>query len=538
MDISVTDDHKFLLLRNMNEFELESVQHYFTKEPDDAWVVKKKNPWIETKREFVNRFGMVPIGLWMELFKYARQCNVFLNFAPEIDELIQDNKLSFDIFKYYTDSLFENAYNDKGVKISPRRYQLEGIFKLLKFRKCCVEVTTSGGKTMMAYVLYKFLRDVKHTKKCLYIVPNKNLATQSFDKFKTYEKWVQGSGDYNMAYLFSGMKKAERKMLENHDLLFATFQSLNNKDKSFFEDYDVVMVDESHHASSDSIKKILHKCVNAKYVFGVTGTFPKEGSFNNFTIQSYIGPLVYTLTAFELINIEKAATPIHVVNTYLDYATDTEKKALYDARKLKDGEDVNSGSRLLKQEQNFVNNNYNRLSYICGLANKSKFNTLILFNDVNEGKGYGRKIFDYLKENSDKNVYYADGQTDAKTRDYYNEQMELDMEGQTVIVGSYGTYSEGLDISNIGVIILAQGFKSENILRQSIGRGMRLGANKDKVVMFDIIDDLRFSGDPEDKEHIKYNYMWKHHLERNKIYQKQQFPVYEQTISFKTEKLF
>lgn len=532
MDVRVTDDNKFLLLQNLNNFELETVQTFFTKEPEKSFYLKKTNPWIVTKHEFLNRFGMLPIGLWAELLKYAKQHNVTLNFDPAINDLIQDQKLKLETFQYYTDSLFENAYNDKGEKISVRSYQIEGVFNLLKYRRCCVEVTTSGGKTMMAYVLFKFLRDVKNIKKCLYIVPNRNLATQSFDKFQVYENWVDGKRDYKSAYLVGGMNKKEKAAVEGHDLLFATYQILGTKDAKFFEDYELVFVDESHHAQAKSYKTILNKCKNAKYVFGVTGTFPKEGSYDKFTIESYIGPLVYTLTAFDLINIEHAATPIHVINTYLDYATQEEKKALYEARKMKDKEDSTSGSRLYKQEQAFVNNNYNRLKYICTLAQKSKYNTLILFNDVNEGKGYGRKLYDYIKEHTDKNVFYADGHTDAKVREYYNEQMELDKEGRTVMVGSYGTYSEGIDISNIGVIILAQGFKSENTLRQSIGRGMRLGANKDKVVMFDIIDDLRYSGDAKDKEWLRYNYLWKHHQERNKIYNEQRFPVYEQKVSF------
>lgn len=300
-------------------------------------------------------------------------------------------------------------------------------------------------------------------------------------------------------------------------------------------------VSNCHHSQAKSIRNILHKCSNKKYCFGVTGTFPKEDTFDRFTIESFIGPLVYKLTAFELINKEKFATPIHIVNTILDYATDEEKKALYEARKMKDSEDTTAGSRLLKQEQGFVNNNYNRLKFICELARKAKFNTLILFNDVNGGEGYGKKMYNYIKENTDKTVYYADGDTDKKNRDYFNQMMEQDTEGQTVIVGSYGTYSEGLDISNIGVIILSQSFRSDFILRQAIGRGMRRGENKDKVVLFDIIDDLKWADpadDPEIVKKIKYNYLWKQHNERTKTYKEQLFPVYEQKVSFKSEKLF
>ena len=537
MQVTITDDNKFLILRNLNNYELNSVREFFTKEPDNSWVVKKKNPWFETKTSFLNNFGMLPIGLWTELVRYAYLKNVRLDFDPKINEILQDTKIEFNTFKYYVDGLFEKAVDENGNSVEMRSYQLEGVFKLLKFRKACVEVTTSGGKTLMSYILFKFLRDVKQVKKTLYIVPNKNLAVQSYEKYDKYEDWVQGSHNYLPAYLCGDMPKKQREKVPNADVLFATYQSLANiKENEFFDKFDSVIVDECHHSRASTIKKILKRCHNTKYVFGMTGTFPKEDSFDRFVIESFIGPLVFKLTAFELINVHKAATPIYVINTYLNYASESEKKMLYESRKMKDKDDVGTGMRLLEQEMMFVNKNYNRMKYICDLVSKSKQNTLVLFNEVKDSKGYGRKIFEYLKENTDKTVFYADGHTDAKTRDYYNKRMDEDETCNTVIVGSQGTYSEGIDIANIGIIILAESFKSENILRQSIGRGMRLG-NKEKVVMFDIIDDLRY-GEDGDKDWLRNNYLWKQHLERTKAYKEHQFPVYEQHINFSEEPIF
>ena len=537
MQVTITDDNKFLILRNLNNYELNSVREFFTKEPDNSWVVKKKNPWFETETSFLNNFGMLPIGLWTELIRYAYLKNVRLDFDPKINEILQDTKIEFNTFKYYVDGLFEKAVDENGNSVEMSSYQLEGVFKLLKFRKACVEVTTSGGKTLMSYILFKFLRDVKQVKRTLYIVPNKNLAVQSYEKYDKYEDWVQGSHNYLPAYLCGDMPKKQREKVPNADVLFATYQSLSNiKENEFFDKFDSVIVDECHHSRASTIKKILKRCHNTKYVFGMTGTFPKEDSFDRFVIESFIGPLVFKLTAFELINVHKAATPIYVINTYLNYASESEKKMLYESRKMKDKDDVGTGMRLLEQEMMFVNKNYNRMKYICDLVSKSKQNTLVLFNEVKDSKGYGRKIFEYLKENTDKTVFYADGHTDAKTRDYYNKRMDEDETCNTVIVGSQGTYSEGIDIANIGIIILAESFKSENILRQSIGRGMRLG-NKEKVVMFDIIDDLRY-GEDGDKDWLRNNYLWKQHLERTKAYKEHQFPVYEQHINFSEEPIF
>lgn len=247
MNVNITDDDKFLLVQNLSEYELNNLISFFTKEPENSWVIKKKNSYIDTSNCFVNKFGMLPIGLWSELLKFSQKYNVSMNFNERINNVIQDNQLDFSIFKYYVDNLFENAHNDKGEEVAPMGYQLEGVFKLLRFKKCCVEVTTSGGKTLMAYILFKFLHDVKHTKKCLYIVPSTSLATQSFDKFNVYEKWVNGKYDYKPAYLIGQMNKKAKKQLEGADTIFATYQSLKNKDAEWFKDFDLVIVDECLH---------------------------------------------------------------------------------------------------------------------------------------------------------------------------------------------------------------------------------------------------------------------------------------------------
>jgi superfamily II DNA or RNA helicase len=263
----------------------------------------------------------------------------------------------------------------------------------------------------------------------------------------------------------------------------------------------------------------------------VTGTFPKD-DYMKFNLESFTGPLVYKLTAFQLINVENFATPIYIISDILDYAPDSDKEVLYMGRLLKEKDSIEQGNRLLKQEQTYSMKSFIRLKYICDLADKCKHNTLVLFNDVNVNK-YGRKIYDYLKENSEKTVFYADGNTDTSVRDYYKQCMEEDTSGNTVIVGSIGCFSEGIDVSNLWTIILANSVKSEFIVRQFIGRGMRRMEGKDKVVIFDIVDDFVYG--PKTEKWKRDNYLMNHYKERKKIYQEQGFPLFERKIQFKRE---
>jgi len=66
-------------------------------------------------------------------------------------------------------------------------------------------------------------------------------------------------------------------------------------------------------------------------------------------------------------------------------------------------------------------------------------------------------------------------------------------------------------------IIFAESTKAEITIRQSIGRGMRKLAEKNKVIIWDLIDDLK-------------GYSVKHSKERERIYADQEFEVVKNAI--------
>ena len=85
----------------------------------------------------------------------------------------------------------------------------------------------------------------------------------------------------------------------------------------------------------------------------------------------------------------------------------------------------------------------------------------------------------------------------------------------TIIIASYATFSTGINIPSITNIIFASPTKSKITNLQSIGRGLRLDANKDTLKLFDIADDLQWKS--------KKNHTINHMLERVKIYSEEKF---------------
>lgn len=529
MRIDITKDNQFLYLSNMYPYEMNLIRGNFTKEIDNAWFLKKKSKFIETTRCFVSDLGYMPVGLWVDLLAYCKQAGIPCEYSQDfIAYLNEMNKLTLDDFKAYVNDMFEGAENEDGKPFAPYEYQVEAAYNILKYKCASAEISTSAGKTLISFIIFKYILE-HNAGKCLYIVPSVDLATQSAEKFELYESYLKKHPKaWTTGILKSGLKKAEKNAVETCDILFGTFQSLANKEPEFFDKFKSLIGDECHHISAVSIRKIIGQCKNLEYKIGVTGTYQKPNSVDNLNMKSYYGPHVYTLTADSLINKEKSATPIYIVFQILSWATEDEKQMLWQARNIKSmgaaNIDYTVGTKLLRQEQAFINASFKRLQFISEMAIKMKNNTLLLFGDVKNG--YGKHIYNYIRDYSGKQVYYIDGTTSNDKREYYKQQCEEDKTGNTVLVASIGTFGEGIDISNIGSIFLVNSAKSERIIRQICGRGLRLCPGKDKTVLYDFVDDMRYS------ETGKYydNYMWTHYKERKKIYKEQNFPSFEQNI--------
>lgn len=530
MRIELTDDMSYMLLSSPEyPAEVKMIEGSLTTEIPDAYILKQKGVVNNTNRKFIDDWGRVPLGLWVHVLKAAREMNINVQMSPEMVQYIQQFNLGYDLFKKYVENTFRGAINDKGKPFMPYGYQIEATHRLLKYKKCTAEISTSAGKTLIAFILFKYLFDVCAVKKILYIVPSVDLATQSITRFQEYEDFLKvHKNNWRAAVVMSKLTKKQKEAIAGANLIFGTYQSLCRKPYEYFTDFNAVIVDEAHHASNQSCKSILSKCVNMIYAFGVTGTFPKlkEKGYENLIIQSYIGPLIYEFTADRLINEEKRATPIYILFQFLDWAKQKEKKAMWDLRRNKNTEDIQAGSKILKEEEKFINSNYTRLKYIGDLCIKIKTNVLVLFGDIKHGGG--RRVYEYVKDNCEKNVYYVDGNTKPENREWYKQQMEDDADQNTVIVASIGTFGEGIDIKNVGTILIISSSKSERIVRQICGRGLRMSPYKDKTVIIDIVDDLRYSENGKNYN----NYMYKHYLSRKRIYEEQKFPCYQQRISF------
>lgn len=505
MKARVTPDTRFIQVVDATDLELEQLRHSFKKRISN-WrfhpLVKKK-VW-DGYITFMDKYQRIPVGLWNELNAVCKTYDFDLK-VEGISEVI-DYDFDEDDFRGWVNEFFSDH-----PKIKPRDYQIDACIPILKYRRSISEIATSAGKTLIIFMIFGYLFDRKKSGKFLMVVPNTNLIIQTNEDWEEYNN---GKLRYILQMVHGGSDKTKKDV----DVIIGTYQTLVKRDREWFDDVFTICVDEAHHTQASSIKKIIGNCMNTKYAFGLSGTMLQNGSTEALTIQAYLGPLVNNISA-AFLQANDYATKIFIKVVKLDYLDYDAREKLEDLRNRKGEID---GSKLLELEKRLVVENRPRLLFVCDFISKTTKNSLVLFHNVKDQ--YGRQIYDYLREHTqDKTVFYVDGNTSVALRDDYINRME---EGDDkILIASFGTFSTGISINNIHNVFFVESYKSEKIIRQSIGRGMRLKQGKDRVNIIDFVDDYSLGRGSK-------NYLLKHGEERVKIYKQQGFPYKEYRVKF------
>lgn len=493
----ISDDKQWIVLTQFEkEIEKKQIEISLTKKIHNFYFhpLVKKKLWdgnicfIEKK----GAFWRIPIGIWREILEIGKEFSIEIEIEG-LDELILSG-LTLEEFQGWVDDFF----SDK--EITPRDYQVEAAWKIVKYRYSVSEIATSSGKTLIAFMILAFLKHKGWIRKFLMIVPNSNLVFQGHDDFT----------DYGIEEL--GLKIQQigggSKLRDGCDIIIGTFQSLVKKEEDFFEEVDAVFVDEAHHTNSMSIKKIMSKCMHTGWRFGLTGTLTKRGSADHLTIQQFLGPVIVEISP-EFLFRHKHATPVSIKVVVLDWLDDSIKEKLAN---LKSSGANLEGNEIYNIERKLVIESEKRLNYVVDFISKTSKNSLVLFQSVKDE--YGKQIWNRLREVTyGKEAFYVDGDTDENLREEYKLRMAS---GENkVLVATFGTFATGISINNLHNIFLVESYKSEVLIKQSLGRGMRKMEGKEKVNIIDFVDDFSSS---------KYvNYLMKHGDARIQIYKNENF---------------
>jgi len=424
---------------------------------------------------------------------------VYLGLLPYIELFCEERNYKFDYgdprpdvedeYSVYHAKKFIDSLNihARGESIEIREHQLDAYIHAMQKRRALLVSPTASGKSLIIYLIFRQLHQYQNLKG-LIIVPTTSLVEQLYSDFGDYNNGEMT----NVHRIYQGKEKDTDK-----PLTISTWQSLYKLSKEYFHQFDYIIGDEAHLFKAQSLTTILTSCINAKYRIGLTGTLDGTKT-HKLVLEGLFGSVKKVITTRELIDKQQVS--------------DFEIKCL--VLKHDDEMCLQIKDKTYQEEIQYLIANENRNKFIKNLAVSLGNNTLILYQMVDK---HGQILYDMIRETKNignRKVFFVHGGVDANDREEIRRIMEI--ENDAIVVASFGTFSTGINIRNLHNIIFASPSKSRVRNLQSIGRGLRQSEGKEKAILYDIADDLRY------KKHM--NFTLKHFVERVKIYTEEQFP--------------
>lgn len=475
-----------------DKLKLEKVNEVYLKVSSEASVIQElsdhltfeipgakfspayKNRYWDGKIRLLNSLtGLTYAGLVKEISEFADA----RNYDIEVDPELQYNVTFDDV-----NELIEAFKLTK----QPRDYQIQAFKTAVEQERNIFLSPTASGKSLIIYLLAKYYNKVMK-QKVLIVVPSISLVMQMKQDFEEYE-----GKSLDIHSITAGVDKVSKS-----PIVISTWQSIYKMPKNWFQQFGCVIGDEVHLFKATSLKSIMEKLIDCRYRYGFTGTL--DGSLTNrITLEGLFGPVKQVTTSTELMDRGFIAN-LKIKAIILTYSKETKKPFLELKKKL-------GKNFAYSDEMDFIVTFEKRNKFIRNLALSLEGNSLVLFQYVEK---HGKILYDMLtSKDPDRKIYFVHGGVDGVDREKIRSIVEN--ESNAIIVASYGTFSTGINIRNLHNVVLASPSKSRVRILQSIGRGLRIGEDKDEMTLYDIADNL--------KSGSQLNFTLQHFTERLNIY--------------------
>ena len=452
----------------------DKIREHFSVENTGARFARRYSRFVPRRKYAISNTGVSDLGLYWEIRQYLikEQIKVDINISTELQEAL-DVGINKELFTEFEFKL--------------REYQEEVVKKALKVGRGTCVLGTGAGKTFTtAALIENYFRNCKDKDvfKCIVLVPDLGLVTQ------TYNEFLNCGTSFKLTK-WTGKNKPDltaNVIICNIGIVQSQFE-----DSDWMKYIDLLIVDECHKVkATNKISKIIAK-IKTKNKYGFTGTLP-EDQLDKWSIIGKLGPVIYEKSSYEL-RLEDYLANVVVKVVNIEY----KNHPIYE------------GVDGYRAELDYIYESDKRNTFLTQLCSKLENNTLILVNHIS----HGVNLSEYLTQCEDKQVYFIRGEVEVDTREDIKRIMEK--ETNVICVAMSSIFSTGVNIKNIHNIIFAAGGKSFVRTVQSIGRGLRKHDSKDKLVIFDISDRLRYG--------------IRHSEKRKEIYQREKIKYVEKNIS-------
>ncbi len=359
--------------------------------------------------------------------------------------------------------------------IQPNEMQQEAIVKLDHLRKAGAKkalaiAATGSGKTYMS-VFDALQVKPEHL---LFVVHREDIlkkAKESFDRICAATQKNYSSG------FFTGNQKDK-----NCTYLFATRDTLSRHYKEFSKNaFDYIVLDEAHHATSQSYKEILDY-FTPDFLLGLTATPERSDSGDIYSVFDNNVAVEIRLRQALSYNL---VCPFHYFGIVdaegIDYSKITAEPGT--------SEYLEQISKMLMISRR-VDYIIEKMQFYGHDGQKSK--TLGFCATVEHANYMADEFNKRLLKNGEKVAIALSGNAKVEVREKYAKMLEEENSSIQYIF-SVDIFNEGIDIPSVNTVLLLRPTESSIIFIQQLGRGLRKLPDKEFVTVLDFIGNYKKS---------------------------------------------
>ena len=294
------------------------------------------------------------------------------------------------------------------------------------------------------------------------------------NKNNLLEQWKE-----KLSYFFDISKKdigqiGAGKENPNGKLDVASFQSVFKKDnvEEIIKGYGLVIVDECHHVAAYSFENVL-KLIRAKHVYGMTATPTRKDGWHKI-IYMQCGDIRVRVSNKQLKQNKEMEHIVVVKKTNYKYVPIEEKDKIQISEILNDMcNNVFRNSMIIEDIKKCINKGRipivltERIEHLKILKEGlNDLNVPVVIYKGNMGKKKAKEVLEVLKDADDNN----------KPR---------------IILATSSSIGEGFDDSRLDTLFLTMPVSWKGRIIQYVGRLHREHENKEKVMVYDYLDNMK-----------------------------------------------
>jgi superfamily II DNA or RNA helicase len=477
LNLRILGNRTAKLIGNKKDIKRVAKQLEF-KDPSARYIYAYKQGWWDGMIKFVSDKNTFPIGLIPHVLDICEKLG--------IDAQVTDKRKPVFIPSHIPTQLGGKTLRDYQVNC------VEDVFTNsiddIPFPRGIISAATNAGKSLIAAAIVRSLRPEIS---CLILV-------HKIEIFNQFVRWFEEYFDESI-----GVYNSKENRIQNITIgMITTLHARRKKPevKAMLQHYQCLIVDECHHASSDSWARVIGKS-KAYYKIGLSGTALKLAPHRNMKLIGLFGPVITNITNKQLVDEGYSAKP-HI--TMLNYngtnAMNNERIQLWTdevsllTRKTKAVEKFGGNTYTMDGRVRQLRNNIYTLSYkLCISEDKARAkvmaNIILKHEDeqvliIVSKLDHGRYLRKYLSRHGITCTFVC-GEDTPEDRISILDRFS---KGIVKVLIATMIYKEGIDVPCIDVLFLAMAEKAPVTVLQTFGRGLRIREGKKHVPVYDFND--------------------------------------------------